>query len=643
MNQTDKRKYEFVVGIDLGHGETSAAYCALQWDTPEDQLEPTKDIEMAGNCKKIPSAITILPDGSAKIGESAFNTDILRQADVHVCFKKRPVDINGEAEQIMIRFMKEVYKTIREHATCLTDTNHVVCIATPSGWNAKDQQIYLEMAKLAGIPVSDFGVTKESRAAFVRAQHDTGSGLGRNIEKGAIVFDMGSSTLDFTYMSKAHPKPVDHGYDCGASFVEKAILAKLKRDMKDADDDALERFEARYPKLMDYILFQARELKEKYYFDPTLKARCSKNFDEFIEDEDFEDDRIKIIFKPGELDEFLREEGYLKQIEDAMLDFKNNYIKGQPIYGVFLTGGASRMTFIKDLVCKCWDVPIDMIYRDQDPSLTISEGVAEVARGDMRTSEMDTSLEQDIVRLQNSNEIYDIFVNTFGENLYTHIVNDMADAINGFASGGDASVNSLKIRISQAVSNAVKAESSRASMYMQEAVSQGVAPIQSKVEDIIKHYSQQGMNVQMKTVDISAPSIQGVNLNSIMNDVSTQIAASSSGWSETATNAAISFAAGFLFGPLGVLAAVGYALFSNNKSPEEKQREAMSKNLNAEQRQQVVNTISEQWEDIKRQIANSIMSSLQNQQSIMQSINMVTKQLLEDYKTNLKDARLLID
>lgn len=642
MNQTDKKQYEFVVGIDLGHGETSAAYCALQWDTPEDQLEPTKDIEMAGNSKKIPSAITILPDGTAKIGESAFNTDILKKADVHVCFKKRPVDVNGEAEQIMIRFMKEVYKTIREHATCLTDTNHQVCIATPSGWNAKDQQIYLEMAKLAGIPVSDFGVTKESRAAFVRAQHDTGSGLGRNIEKGAIVFDMGSSTLDFTYMSKTHPKPIDHGYDCGASFVEKAILSKLKRDMKDADDDALERFESRYPKLMDYILFQARELKEKYYFDPTLKAKCIKNFEEFIEDEEFEDDRFKIIFKPGELDEFLKEEGYLKQIEDAMHDFKNNYINGQPIYGVFLTGGASRMTFIKDLVSRCWDVPIDMIYRDQDPSLTISEGVAEVARGDMRTSEMDTSLEQDIVRLQNSNEIYDIFVNTFGENLYSHIVNDMADAINGFASGGDASVNSLKIRISQAVSNAVNQESSRASMYMQEAVAQGVAPIQSKVEDIIKHYSQQGMNVQMKAVDISAPTIQGVNLNSVMNEVSARIAESSRGWSDTATNAAISFAAGFLFGPLGVLAAVGYALLSN-KSPEEKQREAMSKNLNAEQRQQVVNTISEQWEDIKNQIANSIMSSLQSQQSIQHSINLVTKQLLEDYKTNLKDARLLID
>ena len=102
------RKYEYVIGIDLGHGETSAAICPLQWDTPVEQLELVKDLEMGGNKKVIPSAITILDDGTAYIGDSAFNTEILKKAQVHVCFKQAPKDINGEAEKIMIRFMEEV-------------------------------------------------------------------------------------------------------------------------------------------------------------------------------------------------------------------------------------------------------------------------------------------------------------------------------------------------------------------------------------------------------------------------------------------------------------------------------------------------------------------------------------------------------
>ena len=187
---TKNKQYEYVIGIDLGHGETSAAICPLQWDTPVEQLDAVKDLEMGGNKKVIPSAITILDDGRAYIGDAAFNPEVLKQAEVHVCFKKAPKEANGESEKLMMRFMREVYKRIRENnSAMLTDTNHLVYIATPSGWDETTQQLYVEIARKAGIPMG--GVTKESRAAFVRAQHDATSGIAQNIEKGAIVFDMG--------------------------------------------------------------------------------------------------------------------------------------------------------------------------------------------------------------------------------------------------------------------------------------------------------------------------------------------------------------------------------------------------------------------------------------------------------------------
>lgn len=153
---------------------------------------------------------------------------LLKQAKVNVCFKKKPVSIDGESEKLMMRFMKEVYRKIREHnGGMLTDGNHLVYIATPSGWDKASQDLYLRMATEAGLPMG--GLTKESRAAFIRAQHDPTANLGRNIDKGAIVFDMGSSTLDFTYHNSSLTNMIDNGYDCGASAVEKSVFANLAK------------------------------------------------------------------------------------------------------------------------------------------------------------------------------------------------------------------------------------------------------------------------------------------------------------------------------------------------------------------------------------------------------------------------------
>ena len=69
MNEQQKKQIEYVVGIDLGHGETSAAFCPIQWDTPVERLDPVKDMEMGSNKKVLPSAIAILDNGEAYIGD----------------------------------------------------------------------------------------------------------------------------------------------------------------------------------------------------------------------------------------------------------------------------------------------------------------------------------------------------------------------------------------------------------------------------------------------------------------------------------------------------------------------------------------------------------------------------------------------
>lgn len=644
MTDAQKKQIEYIIGIDLGHGETSAAICPMQWDTAVEQLDPAKDLDMGGNKKVMPSAITILDNGNAYIGDAAFNPEVLKQATVKVCFKQAPKDVHGEAEKTMIRFMHEVYKRIRENnKAILSDTNHLVYIATPSGWDKATQDLYVEMARMAKLPIA--GVTKESRAAFVRAQHDVTSGLGRNIDKGSIVFDMGSSTLDFTYMNKNLSGLIDHGYNCGASFVEKSIYAYEKEE-----SEAIRMFEAKYPKLIDYLVFEARKVKEQVYFDPSLKVKKTINFDDFIDDEELEDERFKLTYQPGQLNKFLEGIGYIKSIEDAMIDYKKNYIANQNIHGVFLTGGASRMDFIIPLVCKCWNVDASQVYRDQDPSLTISQGVAEVARMDLRTDGMDVGLEEEINKFLKSNQTFDVFVEKFGHDLWDKVTDDIGDVINAWVDyEDDVSIDILQDALSNQIQESVAEFSTNVSAYVEESIKESTKEIRDKVESIIAVYSSQGVEINLpNNVKLGEINLSDINIDSVLYDISEMLKEESDDWGAAIGGAAIGGAVAMLIGgPLAWLIGGGAMLakwlFGEEKTEEEKQAEAMNRLLNEKERQQVFESIKEEYPSICDSVATSIRNALTSEKNIQNSIDKISREFMQAYKDGLKSARILVD
>lgn len=638
------KNIEYIIGIDLGHGETSAALCPTEWDKPIEQLTPAKDLDMGGNKKVFPSAITILENGDAYIGDRAFRSDILRQASVNVCFKQAPKDINGEKEKLMMRFMKEVYRTIIENnSATLHEGNHKVYIATPSGWDSQTQHLYEQMAAKAGLPIA--GVTKESRAAFVRAQADVTSGLGRNISKGAIVFDMGSSTLDFTYLNQSQGSElIDNGYNCGASAIEKLILHNLEET-----SDVVRAFEKKYPKLTDRLQFEARTVKEQAYFDPTAKVKRFVNFEELIdEDEDFEDERFKLAFAPGELNKILDEAGYIKEIEDAMADFKNNHIHGAPIYGVFLTGGASRMDFIKPLIAKIWGVPEENIYRDQDPSLTISEGVAEVARIDLRTEGMDIGLAEEIDNIVKQNCVHELFVEKYGDALKEDVKESIIFSLNWFIGNieniedyeeEDFSLEYLKSAIKEVVGDGVEEMKGKSSDYFKASFEEATEDVRNKINTIVANYTKEGTNVSLPIINFQNVDINEINLDGVIDEISKTIDVSTTNWLQYGLAGA-----GLIFGAIG--AGLGYALGrwlgGDKRSDEEKQAAAMEKPLSHEERVNVYNSIIEKEDEIVQAINDAVDKSLRNK-DLEAKIQNLAFEVLEEYKKSLKDARILID
>lgn len=190
----NKIQHKYVVGIDFGHGETSAAICPIEWDK-DAGLRETKildiDLDIAARKKVITSSICRV-SGGILIGDEAFEhtTDNI---GIRVCFKQKPLSIEGDAEKLMIDYMRAVYARVRESQEELTDMNHIVYIARPSGWTEKEtKELYRQMAVEAGIPLG--GLTSESRAAIFYAKSPNVN-FSKEISKGAIVFDLGSSTL----------------------------------------------------------------------------------------------------------------------------------------------------------------------------------------------------------------------------------------------------------------------------------------------------------------------------------------------------------------------------------------------------------------------------------------------------------------
>lgn len=627
-----EQNIEYVIGIDIGHGETSAAYCPLS------DMETVKDVEMGQNSKVLPSAITICDNGQAFVGEKAFDPNVLKQGTLYVCFKQKPHDINGQNEQLMIRYMAEVYKRIREsNPGAFTDNNHIVYIATPSGWDKKAQDLYLQMGKMAGMPMG--GITKESRAAFISAQRDVSSGLGRNVKKGAVVFDMGSSTLDFTYLSSELENPIDFGYDCGASAIEKAIFNE-----KEAKDENLQIFEKKHSGMVNCILFEARRIKEKVYLQPELPVKKSINFDDIVEDDDLEDERVKFKFAPGELNQLLKQNGYIASIGNAMDDYMRNRISGHKIYGVFMTGGASRMDFLRDLLASHWNLDSSQIYRDTDPSLTISRGVAEVARLDLKTSDSTSGIDEEIERIIEDQEVWKLFAGGLCEEMNDAILQSIDKALQRFASapGYPSSINQLMNVMNEGINKAVAESGAKACGYFNYALEEATGELRGKIESVVKYYSKDGMVVpELPEVELNDFNVD-LNLSGIADTVCSQINVGDAAWVKYAVGGALLL----LLGPLaGVAGYFGSKYFNNKKKGNEEQQraKAMSKNLSMEEKNKVYDSIIQNKDEIQQQVWDSVKSAVIDGDEPFLTVQALTRYQLDNYKQALKDAKILID
>lgn len=390
---------EYVIGIDFGHGETSAAICRVGDNKDPEDI----DITGTGQCV-IPSTMYIDTNGEMEetfIGKGAITKyGNGGTGDFYAYFKHSPETLDEKRDpsiRVMKLFMRKVYETIcvRRAGELMEGNrikaNHVVFIACPSksqNWNEQAMQNYVQLALEAGLPIagasidgkfSISGIVRESRAAYIRAlQKDD---VRQIVTKGILVIDYGSSTIDITYYKEGE-KPVDKGYPVGASRVEQSIFEYLKDIHTDLDGgqnpNAVREMEEKYPNVATIFLYGIRKSKEDFYTDFAFANELEFGF-RFRPR--VEASKIDVAISKETIEKILA--SYKQDVQKAFEDFKKTIIKDSQVTVMVLTGGASRMNFVQDLAKKVFGEDVK-ILPPQNPSLTVSNGIATAGKADIR-------------------------------------------------------------------------------------------------------------------------------------------------------------------------------------------------------------------------------------------------------------------
>lgn len=389
--------FDFIIGFDFGHGETSVAMVDANKVSLNDGTVPAEDVYICEHSHepKITSLVGYDNDGNTDVDIDIYDFKSFSHIEVYF---KGPL-IKSEKFKTISNIQKQHFKDfiVTVFDNVIKNPRNVKLVgkkvryyaACPSGWNKEQHEAYLKfLQEDCGLPIVD--VIAESRAAHVTARkklHERNPDLSTRAKR-LVVLDLGSSTLDITLHSDI---TYTDGYEIGASQIEEKLLEYFLST--DADFNQLYHdYLAHYPKGKDEVLLFFRYSKEDYfnkqkkYPQREITFSCSIDWDDLSQGEILNSSKLKL--KSSEFIKlFLSSEpsstdgNYESRLRQCIKQFIEKYGMAD---AVILTGGASQMNFYKDIVLDCFNLDENVCIVDDTPSYSISQGVATIGYMDSR-------------------------------------------------------------------------------------------------------------------------------------------------------------------------------------------------------------------------------------------------------------------
>ncbi|WP_455635568.1 hypothetical protein [Parabacteroides sp.] len=389
---------EYLVGIDFGHGETTASCIEIK-------SGKLKHLRIRDNSEedsyKIESVVYRGPtkDGSLKYSLSKGGDDFVTTPAICLSLKEKIRELRGisnkNQKEAFENFIRLVYQKLLENNTSILSKdgkNFLLFIASPTNWNSQDKADYKQFVEQAvGREIG--WVINESDAAYYQKKQE---GL-------VLVVDYGSSTIDFTLVYNNKKINIDNlSNQMGARAVELDMWSKYRFDPSDEvepenryaniihiTEDLKRKHQMNYLNIDDWMMFNLRKWKEDTYTkDGTLsyfawneplifrlfKLRgfplCQQSYEDELSD-NFLGSYIRAVS-----DMFVNVRSKINSNEDLREQGAN------PRYlTLIVSGGASRMPWVCKSLSEVFGIPYDTIKQNKDdrPEYIVSDGIVKYA------------------------------------------------------------------------------------------------------------------------------------------------------------------------------------------------------------------------------------------------------------------------
>ena len=490
---------KFFVGIDFGHGETSVS----RVPGTNGQKVSRVPLRISGDFsdQKVFSAICRSDNGEWQF---IWSKDDLKRPNVMEGFKGMIKNLPEAKRGALQEFAKLVFKTILENDSELKynpktgEANFVICIANPSDWRRKDPsnpKEYLSFfQKDAGIKPAKMCINESDAAFYTKFEDYSPSDK-------VFVIDLGSSTIDFTtYHNSICIHECCWGHNLGAHLVEDKLVeygySNAEERVENTDNMLLvtnEREKLHLGQAESALSLAARFEKESY-FTRVQKGATTYNLEVKVRElvpnwPKKTQIAFSVIIDSSDVEIVIKD--YISDLAMAL----SNAVKKLQNYGispnkVLLSGGASRMPFVKDLTVHAF--PNAEVIRDNYPEWVVSDGAARYAEVHTQALEDRNKLQDEFSSWAKSNlddKLRETVVSTFNSILKDTMKSGLDARYVNSSSGSLNSLESTARDILEGITKTYAFKSKADSNF----VAVVDAYIKSKLESII--YSNYGKKV----------------------------------------------------------------------------------------------------------------------------------------------------
>lgn len=531
--QLTKAHYNYVVGMDIGHGE-SLVYLHTRKVTVDDkgnveEVSTTDKIRMNDNADtKIATMIGFNGDKTV-IGRGAKNCPVYYQH-----FKSKPANWNAlnrighclTNRELMERYIQALWEGVLQYnpdLECAVKENRVLiavgCPSSPDWMNEEAMKAYLALIREA-TGYDQVTVLAESTAAIMSAVLDANEIKVEKVDKtpdknrdiplnaGMAVTDAGSSTVDFTfsYMGK---KLVTSSLNVAGYHLDMQMLEEI-----------LEQNQTSWEQIPDEqipdLMLQLREWKEEFY--PARLSLGIRVINIWGKDEngqvnkDISGGRLMFVFNQEFMERVLNRPGiqlsalepkrsWLEHCETFIRDCSTLIDKdtnGKPMcQKVVLTGGTSYVQEFAEIVKRTF--PDCVVVDSRDRSASVAKGLSYAKSLEIKGGKYVELFQKEIDQLAESR--HTSFLYGLSKHLADTVCTDIQQVISECdVSNGKLTAGSLVDKINQRtqVNENLVGEAG-----------------QQKVEELFVEYFRMAHEETQEKVKAVSENIYGANLTSI--------------------------------------------------------------------------------------------------------------------------------